>query len=115
ELENALLQGQKGVDDQIKKLAEHQLSLSKLPLEQTDAPLAIDKIKPEQMLNILIQLGDLLACDDTAADDLFQAHQVQLKLYFAERAEQLKLHIESFDFPKATEQVNQLRKQLGGD
>jgi HPt (histidine-containing phosphotransfer) domain-containing protein len=115
ELEKALQQNGSDIAVLIKKMADHLLALSALPLELKATQLAIAKIQPAQMQEILIQLGDLLACDDTAADDVFQAHQVQLKLYFAELAEQLKQSIESFDFPKAVEQVNQLRKQLEGD
>ncbi|MBM5571239.1 MULTISPECIES: PAS domain S-box protein [Deefgea] len=115
ELEQALQQNGSGIAVLIKKMAEHLLALSKLPLELKVTQLAIAKIPSAQMQEILIQLSDLLACDDTASDDLFQAYQVQLKLYFAEQAEQLKQSIESFDFPKAVAQVNQLRKQLEGD
>ena len=114
-LEKALQKKEGSIEDLLKKMAEHQNTLFELPLEAKDTSHSIEKIKPEQMRDILDQLGDLLACDDTAADDLFQTHQVQLKLYFADLAEQLKIDIESFDFPKAAEQVNQLRKQLVGE
>ncbi len=69
---------------------------------------------PAKVQGLLKQLEVLLARDDTAAGDLFEANRALLLASFASQAIELGRHMANFDYPRALVTLRELLPQSSG-